>query len=153
SRGGRLVALMGTAPQPIDAPAVRRGALRPEEALTILRAMQPKPWPTDRGAAVAEIDRMGIDSSAYVAWLSDGLEDEGTPKLSERLRRFDGLEVVLPDQATTPLLLLPPDVEGRDLKVKALRPVADGPRKTAIQASDEQGRVVARLDLNFAANA
>jgi len=152
-RSGRLVALMGTAPQAIDAPAVRRGALRPEEALTLLRAFRPKPWPTDRGAAVAEVDRMGLDSSAYAVWLSDGLEDEGTPKLSERLRRFDGLDVVLPDQATTPLLLLPPDVEGRDLKVKALRPVADGPRRIAVQAADEQGRVVARMDVNFAPNA
>jgi len=152
-RGGRLVALMGTAPAPIDAPSVRHGALRPDEALTLLRAMRPKPWPTDRGAAVAEIDRMGLDSSAYAVWLSDGLQDDGTPKLSERLGRFDGLEVVLPDAATTPLLLLPPDVQGRDLKVKALRPVADGPRKAAVQASDEQGRVVARMEVDFAANA
>ena len=64
-----------------------------------------------------------------------------------------GLQVVVPDQATTPLLLLPPVAEGRDLKVRALRPVADGPRKTAVQAADEQGRVVARIDLDFAATA
>ena len=37
--------------------------------------------------------------------------------------------------------------------MRALRPVADGPRKAAIQASDEQGRVVARIDLDFAATA
>ena len=60
---------------------------------------------------------------------------------------------MLPDAANTPLLLLPPDAEGRDLKVRALRPVADGPRKTAIQAADEQGRVVARIELDFAATA
>ena len=59
----------------------------------------------------------------------------------------------MPDQATTPLLLLPPAAEGRDLKVQALRPIADGPRKVAIQAADDQGRVVARIDLDFAATA
>jgi hypothetical protein len=150
-RGNRLVALVGTAPQPLDAPQMRRGALRPEEARTILRAFRPKPWPTDRAAAVADIDQAQLDPGAYAVWLSDGLQDAGTDKLTERLRRFSGLEVVLPDQATTPLLLLPPVAEGRDLKVRALRAVADGPRKTAIQASDDQGRVVARIDLDFAA--
>ncbi len=150
-RAGRPVVLMGTAPQPLDAPAVRRGALRPEEARTILRALKPKPWPTDRAAAAAEIDKMKIDRSAYAVWLSDGLDEAGSDKLGDRLKQFSGLEVVLPDAATTPLVLLPPDAEGRDLKVRALRPVADGPRTTAIQASDEQGHVVARVEIAFPA--
>jgi len=152
-RANRPVVLIGTAPAPLDAPVLRRGAMRPDEARTLLRAFRPKPWPTDRAAAVTAIDQQQVDPGAYVVWLSDGLEDKGTARLTERLRRFDGLQVLLPDQATTPLLLLPPAAEGRDLKVKALRPVADGPRKTAIQASDEHGRVVARIDLDFAASA
>lgn len=152
-RGGRTVVLVGTAPTPIDAPTMRKGALRPDETRTILRAFRPKPWPTDRAAAVAEIDQMQIDSGAYAVWLSDGLDDEGAARLTERLRRFDGLLVSLPDTASTPLLLMPPVAEGRELKVRALRPVADGPRKAAVQASDEQGRVVARIDLDFAATA
>jgi hypothetical protein len=152
-RGGRTVVLTGTAPPPLDAPQARRGALRPEETRAILRAFRPKPWPTDRAAASAEIDAMQIDPNAYVVWISDGLEDEGAAKLTERLRRFAGLQVVLPDQASTPLLLQPPVAEGRDLKVRAVRPEADGPRRIAVQASDEQGRTVARIDLDFAANA
>src|SRR5258705_529652 len=117
----------------------------------LVRAFRPKPWPTARAAAVTVIDQMQVDPGAYVMWLSDGLEDEGAAKLTERLRRFDGMQVMLPDQATTPLLLLPPAAEGRDLKVQALRPTADGPRKVAVQAGDDQGRIVARLDLDFAA--
>lgn len=152
-RAGRAVVLLGTAPAPIDQAATRRGALRPDETRTILRAFRPKPWPTDRAAAAAELDQMQIDPGAYAVWLSDGLEDEGAARLTERLRRFDGLQVVLPDQANTPLLLLPPVAEGRDLKVRALRPAADGPRKAAVQAADEQGRVVARIDIDFAATA
>src|SRR5437899_7314318 len=55
------------------------------------------------------------------------------------LSLHDALPIlVLPDASNTPLLLLPPNAEGRDLKVSALRPVADGPRKTAIQAADDQ---------------
>ena len=152
-RAQRPVVLTGTAPLPLDAPAARKGAMRPDEARTILRAFRPKPWPTDRAAAVTAIDQMQVDPGAYVVWLSDGLEDEGTPRLTERLRKFDGLQVLLPDQATTPLLLLPPVAEGRDLKVQALRPAADGPRKIAVQASDEGGRIVARIELDFAASA
>ena len=152
-RANRPVVLAGTAPAPLDAPAMRKGAMRPDEARTLLRAFRPKPWPTDRAAAVTTIDQMQVDPGAYVVWLSDGLEDEGAAKLTERLRRFDGMQVIVPDQATTPLLLLPPAAEGRDLKVQALRPVADGPRRVAIQAADDQGRTVARIDLDFAANA
>jgi hypothetical protein len=152
-RANRPVVIVGTAPAPLDAPSVRRGAMRPDEARTLLRAFRPKPWPTDRAAATTAIDQMQVDPGAYVVWLSDGLEDEGATRLAERLRRFDGLQVLLPDQATTPLLLLPPAAEGRDLKVRALRATADGPRKAAVQASDEQGRVVARIDLDFAASA
>lgn len=152
-RANRPVVIVGTAPAPLDAPSVRRGAMRPDEARTLLRAFRPKPWPTDRAAATTAIEQMQIDPGAYAVWLSDGLDDEGATRLAERLRRFDGLQVLLPDQATTPLLLLPPAAEGRDLKVRALRAAADGPRKAAVQASDEQGRVVARIDLDFAASA
>ena len=152
-RANRPVVIVGTAPAPLDAPSVRRGAMRPDEARTLLRAFRPKPWPTDRAAATTTIEQMQIDPGAYAVWLSDGLDDEGATRLAERLRRLDGLQVLLPDQATTPLLLLPPAAEGRDLKVRALRATADGPRKAAVQASDEQGRVVARIDLDFAASA
>ena len=156
-RAQRPVVLTGTAPLPIDAPAPKRGAMRPDEARTLLRALRPKPWPTDRAATATAIDQMQVDPGATVVWLSDGIDegtaDGGTAKLAERLRRFDGLQVVLPDQASTPLLLLPPIAEGRDLKLQALRPVADGPRKVAVQASDEAGRIVARLDIDFSATA
>ena len=60
-------------------------------------------------------------------------------------------DAVLPDAANAPVLLLPPSAKGRDLKLRALRPSADGPRKMAVQASDEQGRVVARIELAFGA--
>ena len=156
-RAQRPVVLTGTAPLPIDAPAPKRGAMRPDEARTLLRALRPKPWPTDRAATATAIDQMQVDPGATVVWLSDGIDDGtaegGTARLAERLRRFDGLQVVLPDQASTPLLLLPPIAEGRDLKLQALRPVADGPRKVAVQASDEAGRIVARLDIDFGATA
>jgi hypothetical protein len=150
-RANRTVVLLGTAPSPLDAPATRRGTLRPDEARSILRAFRPKPWPTDRAAAAAELDRLGIDAGAYAVWLSDGLEDEGSAKLVTALRKFDGLQVAFPDQAQAPLLLLPPEAEGRDLKVRAQRAEANGPRRIAVQAADEQGRVVARIDLDFGA--
>src|SRR6478736_2737226 len=113
-RAGRLVALVGTAPAPIDASVARKGALRPDEARTLLRAFRPKPWPTDRTAASVEIERQQLPSSAYVVWLSDGLQDEGAIKLTDRLQKFGGLQVVLPDAASSPVLLLPPAAEGRD---------------------------------------
>ena len=49
----------------LDAPAARHGALRPDETRSILRAFRPKPWPTDRAAAAAELGQLGIDAGAY----------------------------------------------------------------------------------------
>ena len=54
-------------------------------ARTLLRAFRPKPWSTDRAAAAAEIDRLQVGANAYVVWLSDGLQDDGADKLTERL--------------------------------------------------------------------
>jgi len=152
-RAGRPVVLLGTAPVALDAATPRRGALRPDEARTVLRALRPKPWPTDRVQALAELDQLGLDAAAHVVWLSDGLADEGAERFAARLRRFDSLQVVLPDAGQAPLLLLPPLAEGRDLKVKAQRAEASGPRRAAVQAVDDQGRIVARLEIDFAATA
>jgi hypothetical protein len=152
-RAGRTVVLVGTAPPPIDQPVTRKGALRPDESRTVLRAWRPKPWPVDRAAAVTEIDQLRVDSGAYAVWLSDGIDDEGALKLGDRLKRFDSLQVVMPDASHAPLLLLPPQAEGRDLKLRALRATADGPRKAAVQASDEHGRVVARIEIDFPSTA
>src|ERR1041385_2278636 len=63
-RAQRPVVLTGTAPVAIDAPALKRGAVGADDARTMLRAFRPKPWPTDRAAAVTTIDQMQVDPGA-----------------------------------------------------------------------------------------
>ena len=154
-RAQRPVVLTGTAPAAARrAGDAQRGAMRPDEARTLLRAFRPKPWPTDRAAAVTD-HRPDAGRSRRLCRVAERRPGgrRRAPSSPNACAASTACRSSLPDQATTPLLLLPPAAEGRDLKVQALRPVADGPRKVAVQASDEQGRVVARIDLDFAATA
>jgi len=129
--------------------------MRPDEARTLLRAFRPKPWPTDRAADVTAIDQMQVDPGRYVMWLSDGLDDEGAAKLTERLRRLDGLagHRARPGDHAACCCCRPP-AEGRDLNVQALRPVADGRRsRSPSRRPTIRAATVARIDLDFAATA
>src|SRR5262249_49411761 len=59
-RSGRAIYLVTTAPSAPDDSQIQRGAMRAEEARALIRALRPKPWPTDRAAAIADIDRLGL---------------------------------------------------------------------------------------------
>ncbi len=152
-RVGRPVILLTTAPAAADDAALPRGAIRAEEARALIRALKPRPWPVDRAAAAAELERRNLTGPMHVAWLADGLDSPEAARLAARLEQFGTLEVVLPDAARTPLVLLPPNTGGQEMVFRAQRAAADGPRRVAVQASDEQGRIVARAELDFAPTA
>jgi hypothetical protein len=152
-RAGRPVMLLTTAPAGGDDAPLQRGAMRADEARALIRAMRPKSWPTDRAAAAAELDRQQLAGPMHVAWLADGLDSPDAARLAGKLEALGTLEVVLPDGARMPMLLLPPSTGGRDMTFRVQRVAADGPRRVAVQASDEQGRIVARAEMDFAPTA
>jgi hypothetical protein len=84
-----------------------------------------------------------------VVWLSDGLDSKDLRTAADRLLKLGSLEVVRPESSRTALVLLQPEAGGRDLKAKVLRPSADGPRRIAVQGSDDRGAIVARTMLDF----
>ena len=45
-------------------------------AATQLAAMEPSPWPSDRAAAAARLDKANLPGDLNVFWLSDGLASQ-----------------------------------------------------------------------------
>ncbi|TXL69732.1 DUF4159 domain-containing protein [Vineibacter terrae] len=152
-RANRPVAIQSTAPAALDDVQPKHGLLRPEEARAAIRALKPKPWPTDRAAAVAALQKLNLPTPAHVVWLSDGLDSKDLQAAAERALKLGSLEVIRPESSRIALTLLQPEAGGRELKVKALRAAGDGPRRIAVQGSDDRGAIVARTMLDFAPTA
>jgi hypothetical protein len=152
-RADRNVAILTTAPAAIDEQPLPRGLLRPADARALVNALKPKPWATDRAALAQSLDVGPFGSSATVVWVSDGLDDPAVSALGEKLRDAGALQLLLPDGEAAPIALLPPSAQGSELVLRAQRPASDLPRRIAVQASDDQGRALARMEMEFAAGA
>lgn len=152
-RAGRNVAILTTAPAAIDEQPLPRGLLRPADARALVNALKPKPWATDRAALAQTLDVAPLGSDATVVWVSDGLDDPAVSALGDKLRGVGALQLLLPNGEAAPVALLPPAAQGNELVLRAQRPASDAPRRIAVQASDEQGRALARMEMEFEAGA
>lgn len=146
-REDRLVVLMTTAPAADGAPFQHSGLMTPDEASGRLLDLTPRPWPTDRqGAAEALVD---LESIGHVFWLADDIADPGDGALVAALEALGDLTVMT--GAARPALLLPePEVEDGELVVEALRSDTPGNTTAWVVAEDSEGRLLARLELDFA---
>ncbi|MEX2647905.1 MAG: DUF4159 domain-containing protein [Alphaproteobacteria bacterium] len=147
-RAGRPVLLVTTAPSDRDG-RVPGAEVRPAaEASTIVHALRPKPWGTDRTAALAAFEAARPETGTSI-WIADGVADAGAPLLAEALLSVGSLEVRIASQDDGPLVLMPPGTRSRLLEVGARRIAGDGPRAAWVRASGEDGRLLARGELVF----
>lgn len=163
-RSGRSVALVRTAPPPKGASAQPVQLMAAADARALVDNMQPRPWPAQRQAA---IERMldwasaGEQRPGDVIWLSSGIEAAETGEaatmegLTRRLRRLGSVSVMAEPAGRLPVVLRPPENAGNALVVRAERPAADADALAshglAVRALDEQGQVLTRVPLVFAA--
>ncbi|KIL96817.1 putative membrane protein [Paramagnetospirillum magnetotacticum MS-1] len=149
---GSPVLLLATAP-PKDGGPVTLGRLTSaSEARSLAAGMEPKPWPTDRKAALAALDSLPFDRAGRVVWISDGLADPADGALFRRLQGLGGgLEVVT---GKIGRLLLPPaeGVSAERLVPVARRLPAPEAESVAIRALDSKGMVLARAEGRFEPN-
>ena len=168
-RQGRAVVLVTTAP------AEGRGPARPTvqpmpaaEARIRAETLAPKPWPTDRAAALAPLTAPGSNEfrDAPVVWLSDGLAQPpvggSVTHLAESLGALGPLTVatdapgrprgLAPGQAPGRALIVlrPPVAEGTVLRVAAVRASGSGAAEAWLRALDAGGGLLARQPLSFA---
>ncbi len=126
-------------------------------ALARLDAHDPMPWAPDRAAAAARIEAamesVGAPARADGVWFTDGVAGEDDSALARAINQAGSLRVVLPEEASLPLVLteLAASADGFIATVK--RPLGAGARSVSITAFANDGRAVARAQGAFDADA
>ena len=133
------------------------------EARRVFDTLQPKPWPTNRARALKPLMAPGVFSDARpgdVIWMSDGLEeaaaDDGGPgkrlaDLVEPLQRLGGVTVVSDPAVRLAMVLRTPVSDGGALNLAAERASPDGLATVWVRALGDDGRLLARKQISFAA--
>lgn len=147
-QSGRTVLIVTTAMRSNEGSHVSQ-PLPASEARRALRALQPKPWPVDRAAALEAIQQAEIAQPAEAFWLSDGLRAPADDDLTQQLQRLGGLTLVR-DQAGSVKRLFPPRNTGRELEIDIERALSGEREMIWIRVSGADGREIARIDAVFA---
>ena len=150
-REGREVLLLDTAAPPegiSGGMALQR--LTARAALEALPGWQPRPWPVDRAAARAVLERAPDLGNATVVWLSDGLansaEDQSAAeRLGETLRRFGPVQVHADPVADQPLVLHLGEPGAVQLEARLVAVPAPTARDAEIVALGPTGESLARV--------
>ena len=149
-RTNRSVALITTARRSGAPPPLR--LMRASEAQERLATLTPKPWGTDRLAALAPLAELPEGPPGHALWLADGLDadgEEGT--VWAALRKVGVTSLLRGEEKTAPLILHPPRTEGEDLRVTARRLPTTTPRAATLRAFAVDGALLAETSLDFAA--
>ncbi|HEY3911972.1 MAG TPA: DUF4159 domain-containing protein [Stellaceae bacterium] len=138
----------GTAPAPLR-------PIRSADAKAAVEALQPKPWPVDRSAALARLKALSLPGASAAIWLSDGIADNGgagsssAKALAAYLAGRGSLRYLSAGAGSAPLLLAAGDREAQQLSV-VLRSVATAkPRLYEVRASGADGRLLARRSVTL----
>ena len=152
-RESRPVLLLPTA-APASGEVLQASKLLPvPQARPLVAALQPKPWPTDRAAAVRALGNIALPANTESIWLTDGLDDDedGAKALVERLQQFGPVQVFREDAPALSQALLPPTPGGNGFKLRALRADAGAAETIWVRAAADQGRTLAREPIAFPA--
>ena len=143
-RVNRPVVLLTTAPPADGRPIAALGPGPARDALTRLRQLTPKPWPSDPAAATAALEALAWDGPAETVWVADdvALDPAAKQGLGDALARLGPMTVRR--RGIAPLIVLPPTVVAEGLSV-TVAPVGPGQgRPVTLSALGEDGRELAR---------
>ena len=142
-REDRQVVLVATAPPVTNEPAPL-APIRAADARAAVQALQPKPWPVDRQAALARLETLSLADATSAFWLSDGVADGQSQALATYLAERGSLHYLAAEPSQAPLLLIAGDMQANDLGVRLRSLPAPAPRLLQVRASAEDGRLLAR---------
>ena len=143
-REDRKVVLVATAPPATNEPAAPLTPMRAADARAAVQALQPKPWPVDRRAALARLQAFSLADATAAFWLSDGVADGENQALAAYLTKRGSLRYLAAEPDQAPLLLGAGDLQANDLGVRLHSLPTPAPRLLQVRASAEDGRLVAR---------
>ena len=148
-RDGRAVRVMSTARANPTDPLQISELIRPSEARQRLRGMRPKPWPTDRAAAIDALQGLDLSGTAHVAWLSDGIDGPNAVRLMGRLRQLGALRVYRETGAALAKLVSTPRSTEDGLAAPVLRADLRGEDKVSLRLIDDDGRLLGQQEAVF----
>ena len=148
-REGRGAVLVTTAPSGASEQPTVSGVLKPAEARGAVDQLRPKPWPTDRKAAIAGIDGLKLPENKLVIWLSDGLDGPHASALASALLRQGRVRVFTDAPERLPKILLPPDALESTLSAAVRRSQGGAAESVTVRAYAEDGRPLSRTDVTF----
>jgi hypothetical protein len=158
-RAGLPVVLLTTAPTAEGGSVAASGLMTAAQSRQSLRVLEPKPWPSDRAAALAAVERLklppGFAGDLGVLWLCDGLagaDQSAADRLAEQLQRLGELEVVAAAPSRLPIVLRPPENAAGGLVLHLERAAAGNPQRVSLRAIDDAGRLLSREQVDFAAD-
>jgi len=142
-REDRQIVLVTTAPPPGDKPLA---PVRAADARAAIQALQPKPWPVDRRAALSRLEALSLAEGTASIWVSDGIDGDpaATRALAEYLADHGSLRYLAAEAKDAPLLLASGDAAAKDLTVSLQSLPAPEPRQLQLRASDEEGGLLTR---------
>jgi hypothetical protein len=147
ARAGRDVALLATAPGENAAAPKATEPMPVSDARALIGALRPKPWPSDRAAAVSGT---WAHPGTTVVYIADGLIDGSDFARFEKRLSAIGRVTEICCAATSPKLLLPPETEADRMVVHLARAASGQPETDAILARSSDGRTLARAEIHLA---
>jgi hypothetical protein len=159
-REDRPIVLVTTAPFASDEPAPPLAPVRAADARAAVEALQPKPWPGDRRAALRRLQAMALPQGTASVWLSDGVEDSAANgaantapntsagALADDLAGRGTLRYIAAQPEEAPRLVsaeaAPGELAGKDLGVVVRSLPSELPRPVAVRASGDDGALLGR---------
>jgi hypothetical protein len=143
-REGRNVVLLPTAPLPGAAAPPPLSLLRPADAHAAVTELAPMPWPEDRPAALARLQKLDLAGGADLVWLSDGIDDGEATPFAQGLAKLGALRVLADPPAELPRLLAAGNRDDKDLVTIVSRAEASAPLDLHLRVLGDDGRLLAR---------
>src|SRR5438067_1608386 len=147
-REDRQIILVTTAPLASDEAPPPLQPVRAVDARAAVQALQPKPWPSDRTAALKRLEAMPLPQGGAALWIGDGIDEGGAAPLAAYLARQGDLRYLAAAEGDMPRLLAASgsasEMAGRDVSVVVRSLPASGPQALTVRASAEDGALLAR---------
>lgn len=149
-RRGRSVHLLTTAPPTDGTDIAVLGPMTAASARALTQGLEPKPWPTDHGAAARAVSALGHDRVTQVVWIGDGIDSGQGKTLATALQSLGGGVTLLTAPTSRILRQQPGGGDPPSLGVARL-PGSLGDERLAIRALDGHGQVLGREEVLIAA--
>jgi len=143
ARQNRPVAMIATADRP-DA-----GWLDAGGADRTVRALAPRPWLANRGAALTALQKTHFAARPQILWLADGVDDGNARRTAAALSKIGNLRLFVDRPDASPVALTGVANTADGFEIAVLRAGSGGARDGAVTAFGEQGQTLGTARFHF----